>query len=96
MGKITNTQYLKKGMHTNVGIVKSIQDNAWFTTTDGFSHSVNEEVIVMGSIIGKICTDTWNDSRVAITEKTGESNYYKFENDSYSSYGYLGERFQLI
>lgn len=43
--KITNTQYLKKGMNTNVGMVKSIQDNAWFTTTDGFSWNCQTQEI---------------------------------------------------
>lgn len=38
--KITNTQYLKSGDKTNVGIVGKIHDNKNFTTTDGWSYNL--------------------------------------------------------
>lgn len=42
---ITNTQHLKKGCTTNVGIVKTIHDNQNFTTTEGWYYNISETQI---------------------------------------------------
>lgn len=39
--RITNTQYLKVGTVTNVGIVSQIYDNKNFKTLDGWSHNLD-------------------------------------------------------
>jgi len=44
-------------------------------------------------MIGKKFKDTWTDEIVEITEITSEANYYKFENENYSVYYWIGERF---
>lgn len=71
MEKITNTQYLKVGSQTNVGVVKSIEDNAWFTTTDGFSHNVNDEHILLSE-------ETLPVARVNNGNVFGTNNWYTF------------------
>ena len=45
--RITNTQYLVIGCYTNVGIVKVIHDNKTFTTTDGWSHILDIEIVYL-------------------------------------------------
>lgn len=40
--RITNTQYLRKGYVTNVGVVKVIHDNKNFTTTEGWYYNLDE------------------------------------------------------
>lgn len=42
MNRITNTQYLKKGSKTNVGLVVAIHDNKSFKADDGFTYHLEE------------------------------------------------------
>lgn len=52
MKRITNTQYLRKGDKTNVGVVKEIHDNKNFTTTEGWYYNLNEtEVFKLNHLV---------------------------------------------
>ena len=58
--------------------------------------SKNIEMETNINLIGKKVKDTYNNEVVFITETTGEKGYFKFENERYSTYGYIGDRFVII
>ena len=84
--RITNTQYLKVGNLTNVGIVKAIHDNKSFLSSDGFSYHVDQW---LGGIYLNV--DTIHNSVITPGTYSVEEKHYQFEGNTGIGYNIVSD-----
>lgn len=73
--KITNTQYLKKGDHTNYGKVTNIWDNKTFQTDGQFTWNVSLREVIKYKTC-RDCSNKVSDESQSLCEDCRSMAYY--------------------